>query len=249
VRDRRAHRYRPNGNGNGNANADADAEGVRVKVLLLEDDADTARSICRGLARGGFDASHAADVPTALATLAAGPIDAAVLDLMVPGGGGYVVLERIRETRRHVPVLILTARDEVEDRVEGLERGADDYLVKPFAFAELLARLRALLRRPAQRVDPIEIEGLEIDPVRRHIHSGETRLDLTRTEFDLLLMLVERRGQVLNRELLLEHVWGYRFDPGTNVVNVHVNRLRRKLADVQHPDLVRTVRGVGYVVD
>jgi two-component system copper resistance phosphate regulon response regulator CusR len=168
---------------------------------------------------------------------------------MVPGGSGYTVLDRLRETHRHVPVLILTARDEVQDRVEGLERGADDYLVKPFAFAELLARLRAVLRRPGQRVDWIEIAGLEIDPVRRHIFKGETRLDLTRTEFDLLLTLVDRRGEVLNRELLLEQVWGYRFDPGTNVVNVHVNRLRRKLDDAGASDLVRTVRGVGYVVD
>lgn len=220
-----------------------------MRVLLLEDDAATAQSVCRGLAREGFEPVHAPDVRKGLASLDEGPIDAAVLDLMVPGGGGYVVLSRIRAADRHTPVLILTARDEVKDRVEGLERGADDYLVKPFAFAELLARLRALLRRPGQRIDPIAIDGLEIDPLRRQILCGGARLDLTRTEFDLLLCLVQRRGEVLNRSLLLEHVWGYRFDPGTNVVNVHVNRLRRKLGDAGHADLVRTVRGIGYVVD
>jgi DNA-binding response OmpR family regulator len=133
--------------------------------------------------------------------------------------------------------------------VTGLDRGADDYLVKPFAFAELLARIRALLRRPSQRVEPIHRDRLTIDPVRRQVICNGVLLDLTRTEFELLLAFVERRGEILNRSLLLELVWGYRFDPGTNIVDVHVNRLRRKLADSGHPDLIRTVRGVGYVVD
>jgi len=217
-----------------------------VRILFLEDDVRTAQTLRRGLEGQGFEVAHAADVAAAIAQLAEGPIDAAILDVMVPGGSGYDVLERIRESRLHVPVLMLTALDGISDRVEGLDRGADDYLVKPFAFAELLARLRALLRRPAKRVDPIRVEGLEIDPIHRRVLRQGHRLDLTRTEFDLLLAFVERRGEVLNRALLLELVWGYRFDPGTNVVDVHVNRLRRKLEPL---DPIRTVRGVGYAFD
>lgn len=220
-----------------------------MTLLFLEDDVGTARSICRGLAERGFELVHAVDVKAALGVLKDGPIDAAVLDLMVPGGSGYDVLKAIRSAQRHVPVLILTARGGVDERVRGLERGADDYLVKPFAFAELLARLRALMRRPGQRVETLHAEGIEIDPVRRRALCGEVRLDLTRTEFELLFSFVERRGEVLNRRLLLELVWGYRFDPGTNIIDVHVNRLRRKLCEAGRPELIRTVRGVGYAVD
>jgi len=219
------------------------------KLLFLEDDAGTARSICRGLAERGFELVHTADVPCALAALEDGPIDAAILDLLVPGGSGYDVLAQLRRAQRHVPVLILTALDAVDERVRGLEHGADDYLVKPFAFAELLARLRALLRRPGQRVEPLCVAGIEIDPLHRRAVCAGERIDLTRTEFELLLAFVERRGEVLNRQLLLELVWGYRFDPGTNVVDVHVNRLRRKLDAAGRWDLIRTVRGVGYAVD
>ncbi|MEZ4332241.1 MAG: response regulator transcription factor [Myxococcota bacterium] len=219
-----------------------------MRILFLEDDEQTAGTLTRGLEDHGFAVLHAPDVPAARALLERGPIDAAILDVRVPHGSGYDVLEAIRAGARHVPVLMLTALDSVADRVDGLERSADDYLVKPFAFAELLARLRALLRRPAQRVEIIRVDGLEIDPVRRIVQVGARRLDLTRTEFDLLLAFGERRGEVLNRRLLLELVWGYRFDPGTNVVDVHVNRLRRKLADVGHGESIRTLRGVGYAL-
>jgi DNA-binding response OmpR family regulator len=217
-----------------------------MRLLFLEDDEQTASALTRGLEDHGFEVLHAGDVPAARALLAQGPIDAAILDVRVPHGSGYDVLDAIRARAQHVPVLMLTALDAVSDRVEGLERSADDYLVKPFAFAELLARLRALLRRPGRRVEVIRVEGLEIDPVHRVVHAGSKRLDLTRTEFDLLLALAERRGEVLNRGVLLELVWGYRFDPGTNIVDVHVNRLRRKLADAGRVDLIRTLRGVGY---
>jgi DNA-binding response OmpR family regulator len=220
-----------------------------VKVLFLEDDAETAQAICKGLRERGYAVEHAGDVPSAKALLAAYRFDAAILDLMVPGGSGYEVLAELRARGRDVPCLILTARDAVDERVEGLERGADDYLVKPFAFAELLARLRALLRRPTRRIEPLRVQGLEIDPIHRQTSFGQRRVDLTRTEFDLLFSLAERRGEVINRLLLLELVWGYRFDPGTNVVDVHVNRLRRKLESAGVPGVVRTVRGVGYVID
>jgi DNA-binding response OmpR family regulator len=219
-----------------------------VRVLFLEDDEQTASTLIRGLTEHGFDVMHAADVPAARERLAEKPIDAAILDVRVPHGSGYDVLDAIRAGARHVPVLMLTALDSVADRVDGLERSADDYLVKPFAFAELLARLRALLRRPAQRVETIRLEGIELDPIRRIATSAAGRLELTRTEFDLLLAFGMRRGEVLNRHVLLELVWGYRFDPGTNVVEVHVNRLRRKLADAGHDGLIRTLRGVGYAL-
>jgi DNA-binding response OmpR family regulator len=220
-----------------------------LRVLFLEDDSETARTLHKGLAERGFEVEHAADVASARALIADRSFDVAILDLGVPGGSGYDVLRELREAERDVPALILTARDAVEDRVEGLERGADDYLVKPFAFAELLARLRALLRRPSRRVEPLRAGALELDPIHRSARFAERRLDLTKTEFDLLLCLAERRGEILTRRLLLELVWGYRFDPGTNVVDVHVNRLRRKLAEAGGSAVVRTVRGIGYAVD
>jgi len=168
---------------------------------------------------------------------------------MVPGGSGLDVLSEIRVTSRATPVLILTARDAVEDKVGGLDRGADDYLVKPFAFAELLARLRALLRRSTARVERLSIGRLEIDLLHHRVRVDERLVDLTRTELDLISRLAERRGEIIGRQLLLQLVWGYRFDPGTNVVDVHVNRLRRKLEAAGLPGIPRTVRGIGYVVD
>jgi len=218
-----------------------------LKLLFLEDDEQTARTLVRGLEAQDFDVLHARDVAGALARLADSAIDAAILDVRLPDGSGYEVLDAIRRQRAYVPVLMLSALDGVVDRVEGLDRSADDYLVKPFAFAELLARLRALLRRPTRPADSIRIGSLEIDPVHRIVRGADARrLDLTRTEFDLLLAFAERRGEVLNRAVLLELVWGYRFDPGTNIVDVHINRLRRKLTDAGESDPIRTLRGVGY---
>jgi len=220
-----------------------------MRVLLLEDDAETARTLGEGLRAQGYEVAHACDVGSASRQLAEEPVDAAILDIMVPGGSGLDVLREIREASRVTPVLILTARDAIEDRVGGLDQGADDYLVKPFAFAELLARLRALLRRSAVRVELLRIGRLEIDPFHHRVRVDESLVDLTRTEFDLLACLGERRGEILGRILLLQLVWGYHFDPGTNVVDVHVNRLRRKLEAAGVPGIPRTVRGVGYVVD
>lgn len=219
-----------------------------VRILFLEDDLETAEAISAGLEREHFQVHHAVDVPSASELLDRYAFDAAVLDLMVPGGSGFDVLDRIRTRDAGTPVLLLTARDEVEDRVAGLERGADDYLVKPFAFVEVLARLRALLRRPSQRVEAIKIGELEIDPLLRRARTARHKVDLSTTEFTLLYYLAQRRGQVLSRRDLLENVWGYRFHPGTNVVDVHINRLRRKLEAAGVEDLVRTVRGGGYVV-
>lgn len=220
-----------------------------VRVLLLEDDSGTAKAVSSGLSSRGYEVVTAGDVEAACRSADEQRFDAAILDLMVPGGGGYVVLEHLRARTPGLPVLILTARDAVSDRVEGLERGADDYLVKPFAFVELAARLAAVLRRPQTRVEPLTLGSLSIDPLQRRALQGGELLNLTPKEFELLLCLASHRGEVLTRKVLLDVVWGYRFDPGTNLVDVHVTRLRRKLEAVGASDLIRTVRGVGYAVD
>jgi DNA-binding response OmpR family regulator len=219
-----------------------------VHVLLLEDDVATADAVRAGLERSGFTVTWAANAADALHSVADAGFKAAILDVMVPHGSGYDVLRRLRAQDGDVPILMLTARDRVADRVDGLERGADDYLVKPFAFAELLARLRALLRRPARRFDVLHVAGIDVDPVHRHASVAGRRLDLTRIEFDLLFALAEQNGSVLTRRDLLATVWGYRFDPGTNVVDVHVGRLRRKLESAGAAGAVRTVRRIGYAL-
>jgi DNA-binding response OmpR family regulator len=218
------------------------------RLLLLEDDAATASAVSEGFESLGFDVASAAEVGEALALVRGRTFDAAILDLMVPGGNGYRVLRALREQDVRVPVLVISARDRLEDRVEGLDRGADDYLVKPFAFTELAARVRALLRRPSSNVAPIRAGVIEVDPLRRLARCGERALDLTAKEFELLACLVARQGEVLSRKEILRLVWGYDFDPGTNVVDVHVNRLRRKLESAQAMGVLCTVRGVGYVL-
>jgi two-component system OmpR family response regulator len=169
-----------------------------------------------------------------------------VLDVMVPGGSGYAVLEALRERRAATRVVMLTARGSVEERVEGLERGADDYLVKPFSFSELVARVRAMERRMVGEARSFRVGDLAVDVMRRVAERGGRRVNLTPTEFSLLTELLRAGGHARTRSELLREVWGYDFDPGTNVVDVHVNRLRRKLEDAGAPDVIRTVRGRGY---
>jgi DNA-binding response OmpR family regulator len=219
-----------------------------VRILLLEDDPVTSEAVADGLAASGYCVTSVPDVGHAREALGRHSFDAAILDLSVPGGSGYDVLDALRAEQKGVAVLVLTARDTLEDRVEGLDRGADDYLVKPFAFTELLARLRAILRRPAARVEALRLGDLEVDLLHRRATVGDTALNLTPRELELLHCLLERRGEVVSRRELLELVWGYRFDPGTNVVDVHVARLRSKLQDVGLADLIGTRRGLGYVV-
>ena len=217
-----------------------------MRLLLLEDDQETAETLAKGLGQEGHEVAVARDVPTALALVAGTSFDAAVLDLMVPGGSGYDVLEVLRRQEPHVPVLLLTARSAVEDRVLGLDRGADDYLVKPFSFPELAARVRALGRRGAETPTRLRSGALELDLLRRHAIAAGVRLDLTQIEFALLAALLRAAGEVVSRRDLLREVWNLSFDPGTNVVDVHVNRLRRKLEDAGLTAVVRTVRGQGY---
>jgi DNA-binding response OmpR family regulator len=219
-----------------------------MRVLLLEDDVDTARAVESGLRASGFEVLWCGDAPSALREVAHYDFDAAVLDLMVPGGSGYDVMRELRSRSPGVPVLVLTALDRVSDRVHGLERGADDYLVKPFAFSELLARLRNLLRRPARRIEHLGLANLRIDPLLRRATVGDRALDLSQKEFDLLRCLMETPGEVRSRAELLERVWGIRFDPGTNVVDVHVSRLRSKLRLAGAQPSIETRRGVGYAL-
>lgn len=219
-----------------------------MRILVLEDDPATAGAVVDGLRGRGYEVLHAGDALAARELAERHSFDAAVLDLMVPKGGGFTALDALRARSPGLPVLILTARDSVADRVAGLERGADDYLVKPFAFVELAARLAALLRRPQTRVEALHFAELEIDPLhRRALHRGNA-ISLTPKEFDLLWCLARQKGEILTRKELLESVWGYRFDPGTNVVDVHVTRLRRKLEATGAADLIRTVRGIGYAL-
>ncbi len=223
-------------------------DGGAVRILLLEDDDETAGALCAGFAQSGYEVVRARTRAEALERVAETRFDAVVLDLTVPDGSGYDVLAWLRRGGDATPVLILTAHDRVADRVDGLDRGADDYLVKPFAFAELLARLRALARRPARVAEPLRVAGLDLDPIHRRLTVGGARVDLTRVEFDILLALAEQRGDPVTRRHLLQTVWGYRFEPATNVVDVHVARLRRKLEDAGAGDAIRTVRGIGYAL-
>jgi DNA-binding response OmpR family regulator len=219
-----------------------------MRVLLLEDDVQAARTIERGLVLEGHEVVWAGDVLAAIDSADAARIDVALLDLMVPGGSGYDVLDHLRRNGEGPPVIILTARDSVGDRVSGLDRGADDYLVKPFSFAELSARLRAVTRRSAAHPDKLIHGDLELDLMERRGRVASRALDLTGTEFEVLACLLREEGGVVSRQQLLRDVWRIGFDPGTNVVEVHVHRLRRKLEEAGGGGLLRTVRGRGYAL-
>ncbi|HVN37337.1 MAG TPA: response regulator transcription factor [Myxococcota bacterium] len=218
-----------------------------MKILLLEDDRETAAALEKGLAREGHFVAVANDLDTGMRLADEESFEAAVLDVVLPGGGsGFEVLERLRTAQQPPYVLMLTARGSIEDRVEGLDRGADDYLVKPFSFLELAARLRALERRHYAPTTRLVRGGLELDLVARIATAGTQRLPLTPTEFSLVVALLQAQGAPVTRRQLLREVWGYDFDPGTNVVDVCVNRVRRKLEDAGISEGVRTIRGQGY---
>lgn len=223
-----------------------------MRILVTEDEPRLADYLKKGLTEAG-DAvvRHVHDVAGShLAT--EGDYDLIVLDVMLPGIDGFGVLRKLRETR-NTPVLMLTARDKVEDRVQGLKGGADDYLVKPFAFSELLARVEALLRRggavTTQPLTSMRLGDLELDLARRKATRGGLRLDLTPKEFNLLTLMLRRQGEVLSRTVLAEQVWDMNFDSETNVVDVAVRRLRSKLDDPFDQPLLHTVRGMGYVLE
>ncbi|MFO0809059.1 MAG: heavy metal response regulator transcription factor [Gemmataceae bacterium] len=221
-----------------------------MRLLIIEDDPKNAGFVTRGLKENGFvvDGTETGDDGLHLART--GSYDLVILDVMLPHLNGWDVLTAIRREGMNTPVLFLTARDAVEDRVKGLELGADDYLVKPFAFSELLARIRSLLRRgPARQPDTIRVADLELDVVRHKATRDGRRLDLTPKEFALLSLLGRRGGEVLSRTLIAEQVWDLNFASDMKVVDVHVRRLRSKIDDPFAKKLIHTVRGVGYVLE
>ena len=220
-----------------------------MRILVVDDDPAVSGALQRALRLDGYEVTLAADGPQALEELAIRPPDAMILDIGLPTIDGLDVCRRMRAAGDDTPVLMLTARDAVQDRVGGLDAGADDYLVKPFALAELLARLRALLRRrPEDPGELLTFSDLSLDPVTRDARRGDRTFTLTRIEFDLLELLLRHPRQVLTRELILDRVWGYTFDSGTNSLAVYVGYLRRKTEEGGEPRLIHTARGVGYVL-
>ena len=219
------------------------------RVLVVDDDAAIRRSLERGLRLSGFTVALAEGGRAALEALTQAPPDVLVLDVSMPDLPGTEVCRRLRRQGDETPVLMLSALDQLEDRLAGLQAGADDYLVKPFALQELVLRLHALLRRrPPRATDPLTVGGLTVDPSTREAHYLGDPVELTRREFDLLEVLARNAGLVLTRDQLLERVWGYDFEVRTDVVDTFVSYLRRKLEVGGRPRLVRTVRGVGFVL-
>jgi two-component system copper resistance phosphate regulon response regulator CusR len=221
-----------------------------MKILAIEDEIKTAKFLKKGLSEAGFVVEVAADGPEGLHLAQEVNFDLVILDVMLPVLDGWQVLARLRETEQKALVLMLTARDAVHERVRGFELGADDYLVKPFAFSELLARVRSLLRRSTlRRQETLCTADLEIDLLRHRATRAGQKLDLTSKEFLLLTLLARRAGEVLSRTLIAESVWDMNFDSDTNVVDVNVRRLRSKVDDPFPIKLIHTVRGAGYVFE
>jgi two-component system copper resistance phosphate regulon response regulator CusR len=222
-----------------------------MKLLVAEDEPKMGAYLQQGLSEAGFSVDRVTTGSDAVEQALGEPYDLLILDVMMPGLDGWEVLRRVRAAGKQMPVLFLTARDGVEDRVKGLELGADDYLIKPFAFSELLARVRTLLRRgnhaPAQT--HLQLADLQVDLLKRRASRAGKRIDLTAKEFALLELLLRRRGEVLPKSLIASQVWDMNFDSDTNVIEVAIRRLRVKIDDDFSPKLIQTVRGMGYMLD
>lgn len=220
-----------------------------MRILIVEDDTETADYLAKGLAEGGHVADHAATGPDGLSIALGGGYDALIVDRMLPGMDGLSLIRVLREEGNSTPVLILSALGQVTDRVKGLKAGGDDYLVKPFAFSELMARLEALTRRAAaetKTVTALQVADLRLDLLARTVIRGGKPIDLQPREFLILEYLMRHAGQVVTRTMLLEAVWDYHFDPQTNVIDVHISRLRGKIDKGFTPPLLQTVRNAGY---
>lgn len=221
-----------------------------MRALVVEDDPTIAAFVARGLHEAGFAVDTAGDGEEGFSLAVRQTYDVAIVDVMLPKRDGLDLVEELRRRRVMVPVLLLSARRSVDDRVRGLQAGGDDYLVKPFAFAELLARVQALIRRSTGASEPtvLTFGDLSLDLITRRVARGDTTIDLRPREFSLLEFLLRQPGRVLSKTMILSHVWGYQFDPGTNVVDVLVSRLREKVDRAFEPKLIHTIRGVGYVL-
>lgn len=218
-----------------------------MRVLVVEDQPKMARLLCRGFESEGIAADHTAKGEDAIWMAGSTEYDAIILDVMLPGIDGFETCARLRSDGVWAPVLMLTARDAVEDRVAGLDGGADDYLIKPFSFSELFARVRALVRRgPVERPVVLEVGDLKMDPARRQVWRGDTAIDLTAKEFALLETFMKRPGEVLSRFQLLERAWDYNYENRSNVVNVYINYLRKKIDTPFGRSSIETVHGAGY---
>ena len=222
-----------------------------MRALIVEDDRAIAEFVGRGLREAGFAVDQAPDGETGLELALSEPYDVAIVDLMLPQRDGLSLIDELRRRGRTIPVLILSARRSVDDRVRGLQSGGDDYLTKPFAFAELLARVQALVRRATRSPEPttLTIGDLTLDLLSRRVTRGSTPIELRPREFALLEYLMRNPGKVVSKTMILSHVWDYSFDPQTNIVDVLVSRLREKIDRPFDRKLVRTVRGVGYVLE
>jgi two-component system OmpR family response regulator len=222
-----------------------------MKILIIEDDHQTRNYLASGLQEAGHSVDTAVDGHEGLLLAQTLAYDLLVVDRMLPGLDGLSLVKKLRSANSQVPILFLTTMSGIDDRVEGLNAGADDYLVKPFAFSELDARINALLRRPRETVDQkmLQVAGVEIDLMKRLVKRDGRIIDLQPTEFRLLEYLVRHAGQVVTRTMLLENVWDFHFDPKTNIVETHISRLRSKLNTGNKPDLIQTVRGAGYMLN
>jgi two-component system, OmpR family, response regulator len=222
-----------------------------MKILLVEDNERVAQFVRKGLGEAGHTVDHAGNGRDGLFLASSEPYDAMILDRMLPGGiDGLAIIEALRRTGNRTPILILSALDDVDERIRGLRAGGDDYLTKPFAFGELAARLDALLRRaqPAQATTALAVDDLRMDLLARKVTRGGRSIHLQPREFKLLEFLMRHAGQVATRTMLLENVWDYHFDPQTNVIDVHISKLRQKIDGESERPLLRTVRGSGYML-
>ena len=222
-----------------------------MKILIAEDEPKTGNYLRQGLGEAGYVVDLVNNGLDGLHQISGGGYDLVILDVMLPGMNGWQVLKNLRTSGSEVPVLFLTAKDHVEDRVKGLELGADDYLVKPFSFSELLARVRTILRRGSKNTEAttLRVADLELDLLRRRVTRARKRIDLTAKEFGLLELLMRREGEVLPRSLIASQVWDMNFDSDTNVIDVAIRRLRGKIDDPFEVKLLQTVRGMGYVLE
>ncbi len=221
-----------------------------MRVLIVEDDDKIASLIVKGLRQAGFAVDHAADGENGLHLALTEPYDVCVIDIMLPRLDGLTIIERMRTQKVHTPVIILSAKRSVDDRIRGLHTGGDDYLAKPFAFSELLARIHALIRRATIQSEPtrLAVGDLVLDLVTREVSRADRKIDLQPREFALLEYLMRNAGKVVSKTMIMEHVWDYSFDPQTNVVDVLICRLRNKVEKDRDTKMIQTIRGVGYVL-